>query len=55
MAGGYAKLEGWLPDATLTFKFSQEHLTSESAWNELSGQRRELLLGLITKIEGSSY
>jgi hypothetical protein len=51
MAGGYAKLEGWLSDAKLTFKFSHEHLTSESAWHELSGQKRQLLLGLITNIE----
>jgi hypothetical protein len=51
MAAGYAKLEGWLPDAKLTFKFSHEHLTSESAWHELSGQKRQLLLGLITSIE----
>jgi hypothetical protein len=51
MADGYAKLEGWLPDARLTFKFFHEHLTSESAWHELSGHKRQLLLGLITNIE----
>jgi hypothetical protein len=51
MACGYAKLDGWLPDAKLTFRFSHEHLTSVSAWHELSGQKRQLLLGAITKIE----
>lgn len=53
MAGGYAKLDGWQPNAKLTFQFSHAHLTSDSAWHELSGQKRELLLGVITKIEES--
>ncbi len=50
LATGYAKLDDWRPGCRLTFDFSHEHLTSSSAWAQLSGQARLLLFGLITRI-----
>lgn len=50
MAELYAKLDeintGW----RLTFRFHHEHLASNSAWSELSGQHQLFAFGLVTKI-----
>jgi hypothetical protein len=53
LAEGYSKLNLGRPDGRLSFNFHHEHLTSDSSWSELSGQRRVFMLGLITQIEGS--
>ena len=50
LARGTTKLDDWMPGCKLAFSFSHEHLTSTSAWAHLSGQRRLLVLGLITSI-----
>jgi hypothetical protein len=49
MADGYAKLDELAPGKKLTFKFHHEHLTSSSAWGNLSGQKRMLFVGTITE------
>jgi hypothetical protein len=46
----YTKLDDLKPGCRLTFKFHHEHLTSTSAWGELSKQHQLFGLGLITKI-----
>lgn len=50
MAEAYSKLDFWQKDARITFPFSHEHLTSTSAWSELSGQKRLFVLGKATDI-----
>ena len=50
---GYAKLDHWKKGARVTFDFHHEHLTSNSAWSMLAGQRRMLVLGLVQDIQGN--
>jgi hypothetical protein len=53
MAELYAKLDELKPGWRLSIRFHHEHLTSNSAWNELGGQHQLFVLGLITKISES--
>jgi hypothetical protein len=53
MAELYAKLDEIKAAWRLTFRFHHEHLTSTSAWGELSRQHQLFALGLVTKISGS--
>jgi hypothetical protein len=46
----YAKLDDIKPACRVAFRFHHEHLTSTSAWSELSGQHQLFALGLITTI-----
>lgn len=50
MAEAYAKLDSFRPGLKISFRFHHEHLTSNSSWSELSGQRRLLILGAATDI-----
>lgn len=50
MAEAYAKLDDLQQGLRITCRFSHEHLTSNSSWSELSGQKRLLVLGLITSM-----
>jgi hypothetical protein len=50
LPGGYAKLDYLKPGLKLTFDFHPEHLTSNSSWVELRGQKRMFLLGVVTEI-----
>ena len=50
MAEAYAKLDGFQPGQKISFRFHHEHLTSNSSWSQLSGQRRLLVLGAATSI-----
>jgi hypothetical protein len=52
MAEGYAKLDEFRANGRIQFQFSHEHLTSSSAWGELSGQKRLLLLGAVKDMSG---
>lgn len=47
-ATGYTKLKHLGEYKKLEFKFSPEHLTSNSSWVELSGQTRKFLLAVVT-------
>jgi hypothetical protein len=40
MAQGYTKLDALVAGGRLCFNFHHEHLTSNSSWSELSGQKR---------------
>ncbi len=53
MAEGYAKLDAFRSGLVARFRFSHEHLTSTSAWTELSGQKQMLLLGVVSSITDS--
>lgn len=46
-ASGYAKLDGFRAGARIEFRLHPDHLTSQSAWGELSGQKRKLFFGTI--------
>ena len=46
----YSKLDEFRPGQKVRFRFHHEHLTSNSAWSELQGQRRLLVLGAPTSI-----
>lgn len=50
LAEAYAKLDNFQPGLSVKFRFHHEHLTSNSSWSELSGQRRLLVLGAVTEI-----
>ena len=50
MAEAYAKLDSFRPSQIISFRFHHEHLTSNSSWSELSGQRWLLILGAATEI-----
>jgi hypothetical protein len=50
----YSKLDELKAGWRLTFRFHHEHLTSTSAWSELSKQHQLFALGLITKISGTT-
>lgn len=52
-ASAYSKLDEWRSGGVLEFEFHNEHLASDSSWHELAGQRRKLVLGLVTDIQGS--
>lgn len=52
-AKAYAKLDSFQQDLRLSFRFRHDHLTSNSSWSELSGQRRLLVLGMVTEITGN--
>ncbi len=49
-AEAYAKLDTFEAGLTLSFRFHHDHLTSDSAWSELQGQRRLMVLGAATDI-----
>jgi hypothetical protein len=50
MAEAYSKLDEFRQGQRLSFNFHHEHLVSKSAWDELSGQRRLLVLGAVKAI-----
>jgi hypothetical protein len=50
LATAYSKLE----NGPLEFEFHDEHLTSQSAWHQLSGQQRKLVLGVVTDVQGGT-
>lgn len=49
-AEAYANLGSFKEGLVLSFRFHHEHLTSNSAWSELSGQRRLMVVGAATEI-----
>lgn len=49
-ATAYTKLDEWRQGGRLAFEFHHEHLTSNSSWTELAGQKRVFILGLITDV-----
>lgn len=51
LASGYAKLDHWQNDSRLTFNFHHEHLTSNSSWSELVGQKRMFMFGLVQEFK----
>ncbi|KAB0268471.1 hypothetical protein [Microvirga brassicacearum] len=51
-AEAYAKLDTFEEGLILSVRFHHDHLTSNSAWTELSGQRRLMVLGAATEIGG---
>jgi hypothetical protein len=53
-AVAYSKLDDWQPDGRVTFDFHDEHLTSNSSWSELSGQKRAFILAVITDVQGAT-
>lgn len=53
LAEAYAKLDTFAPGLKISFRFHHEHLTSNSSWSELSGQRRLMVLGAATSIGAS--
>ena len=50
MAEAYAKLDDFREGLRVQFNFSHEHLTSASAWTELSGQKKVLVIGVTKNI-----
>jgi len=44
------KLDGWKPEGKLSFEFHSEHLTSNSAWSQLSGQKRSFVLAVVSDV-----
>ncbi len=53
MAEAYSKLDDLRDGLRVRFDFSYEHLTSASAWHELSGQKEVLIVGLTTDVTDS--
>jgi len=49
-AEAYAKLDSFEKGLILSFRFHHEHLTSNSSWSELSGQRRLMAVGAATEV-----
>ena len=47
----YSKLDEFRPGQKVAFRFNHEHLTSNSSWTELRGQRRLLILGATTSVK----
>lgn len=47
IASGYAKLDDFEPALRLEFSFHPEHLTSTTAWGEMSGSKRKFFFGAI--------
>ena len=52
-AQAYSRLDEWQSGARVLFEFHDDHLTSNSSWSELTGQKRAFVLGLVTDIPGS--
>lgn len=52
-AKAYSKLKEWQTGGKVTFDFHDEHLTCNSSWSELRGQRKMFVLGLVTDIRGN--
>lgn len=52
-AEAYAKLDDFRPGWKVNFRFSHDHLTSNSSWVELQGQKRLLIVGAATHIENN--
>jgi hypothetical protein len=48
----YSKLDEWLEGGRIEFEFDPVHLTSNSSWSELTGQKRMFVLGVVTSIKG---
>lgn len=48
----YSKLDEWQTGGRIAFEFHDEHLTSNSSWSELSGQKRSFVLGVVTDVQG---
>lgn len=46
-ASGYAKLDDFEPALRLEFNFHPEHLTSTTAWGEMSGNKRKFFFGAL--------
>lgn len=53
-AEAYAKFDDLRPGWRVSFRFHHEHLTSTSAWAELSGQKPLFVLGAATAIKGNT-
>lgn len=53
VAEAYAKLDDLRPGWRISFRFHHEHLTSTSAWSELSGQKPLFVLGAATSIKNN--
>src|SRR5215213_3940713 len=49
----YSKLDDLLPGARLRIQYHPEHLTSESAWSTLSGQKQLFVLAAIDQRRGN--
>lgn len=49
----YSKLDEFRLGQRVTFRFNHEHLTADSSWTELTGQRRLVILGASTKVTDS--
>lgn len=54
LATGYSKLDEWQSGGRLEFEFHDEHLTSQSAWSQMTGQQRKFVLGVVTDVQGST-
>ncbi|MBM0206093.1 hypothetical protein JNW90_26060 [Micromonospora sp. STR1s_5] len=46
----YAQLDTLRPDLRVECRFHAEHLTANSSWTELSGQKTKFVMGLITGV-----
>jgi hypothetical protein len=53
MAEAYSKLDDLREGLRVRFNFSHEHLTSNSSWVELSGQKKVLIVGLTKNVTKS--
>lgn len=53
-AEAYGKLDDFRPGWSVSFRFHHEHLTSNSAWFELSGQKPLFVLGAATALDGNT-
>lgn len=53
MALGYTNLKNLSHFKKLKFDFSHDHLTSNSSWVELAGQKKKLILAVVTDIKNS--
>ena len=54
LAEAYAKLDALRPGWRVSFPFHHEHLISNSAWIQLSGQKTLFVLGAVTKIKNKT-
>lgn len=48
----YSKLDEWVEGGRIEFEFDPVHLTSNSSWSELKGQKRMFVLGVVTNVDG---
>ena len=51
LATAYSKIDEWRAGGRLEFEFHDEHLTSNSSLSELSGQKRVVVLGVVTDLQ----